>query len=565
MIDREQIIASFPLTTHLQNIGVKIRGEGTERTATRCPQTQHKDRHWCVTVNPLKQIFYCNDCKVGGSIIDWLAIEQNRPATEVLKDLAGKIGGTEETKPQSQAKAQIVATYDYTDEKGELLYQVLRMEPKSFRQRQPDDNGGWKWTMEGATRVLFNLPKVLMSPMVIVCEGEKDCLNLEKLGFVATCNVAGAGKWLDAYSDSLKGRDVVIIPDNDKPGQDHAKKVADSLYGKANSIKTVVLPDPHKDASDFIASFKDPEEAAKALTRLIERTPHTVEPLPVFSIQEMEARYIHHVTFLDARSFDLSKFLPSLKGKCRPLIPGEVAVVMANTGVGKTAIMQSMARHTAPLSTLFFELELPLEMMFERWVQMEVGCLGRDVEAEYKGSKPGLWKAYKGLNHVLICPSSGLTTDQIEDYINRSELKFGQKPVVVFVDYIGLVKSRASRGRYEGVSQAAEDLKVIAKRTETIIIVGTQVSRNKNAETLEVGLYDAKDSGSIENSAGLVLGCWRPSPERINIKILKNTKGFSGDVIECSFDGAKMQIQDIGRISAADIPKHSKGNSPYKN
>ena len=196
---------------------------------------------------------------------------------------------------------------------------------------------------------------------------------------------------------------------------------------------------------------------------------------------------------------------------------------------------------------------------------MEVGCLGRDVEAEYKGSKPGLWKAYKGLNHVLICPSSGLTTDQIEDYINRSELKFGQKPVVVFVDYIGLVKSRASRGRYEGVSQAAEDLKVIAKRTETIIIVGTQVSRNKNAETLEVGLYDAKDSGSIENSAGLVLGCWRPSPERINIKILKNTKGFSGDVIECIFDGAKMQIQDIGRISAADIPKHSKGNSPYKN
>ena len=106
---------------------------------------------------------------------------------------------------------------------------------------------------------------------------------------------------------------------------------------------------------------------------------------------------------------------------------------------------------------------------------------------------------------------------------------------------------------------------MIAKRTETIIIVGTQVSRNKNAETLEVGLYDAKDSGSIENSAGLVLGCWRPSPERINIKILKNTKGFSGDVIECSFDGAKMQIQDIGRISAADIPKHSKGNSPYKN
>lgn len=278
MIDREQILEAFPLTTHLQNIGVRLRGEGVERTANRCPQTQHKAGHWCVTINPLKQIFFCNDCKVGGSIVDWLAAEQNRAATEVLKELAGKIGATEETKHQGQSKAQIVATYDYADADGELLYQVVRMEPKSFRQRQPDANGGWRWSMEGANRVLFNLPRVLVSPMVIVVEGEKDCLNLEKLGFVATCNVGGAGKWLDAYSDSLKGRDVVIIPDGDKPGQDHAKKVADSLYGKANSIKTVSLPDPHKDASDFIASFKGQEEAVKALTTLIERTPHTVGP-----------------------------------------------------------------------------------------------------------------------------------------------------------------------------------------------------------------------------------------------------------------------------------------------
>src|SRR6266576_1722566 len=33
---------------------------------------------------------------------------------------------------------RIVAAYDYADDKGELLYQVVRLEPKDFRQRRPD-------------------------------------------------------------------------------------------------------------------------------------------------------------------------------------------------------------------------------------------------------------------------------------------------------------------------------------------------------------------------------------------------------------------------------------------
>src|SRR5262245_49591750 len=36
------------------------------------------------------------------------------------------------------AKGRVVAAYDYTDDKGELLYQVIRLEPKSFRQRRPN-------------------------------------------------------------------------------------------------------------------------------------------------------------------------------------------------------------------------------------------------------------------------------------------------------------------------------------------------------------------------------------------------------------------------------------------
>ena len=54
-------------------------------------------------------------------------------------------------------KGRVVATYDYTDADGKLLYQVLRYEPKDFRQRRPDGNGGWIPKLE-ERRVLYRWP-----------------------------------------------------------------------------------------------------------------------------------------------------------------------------------------------------------------------------------------------------------------------------------------------------------------------------------------------------------------------------------------------------------------------
>jgi len=210
-----------------------------------------------------------------------------------------------------------------------------------------------------------------------------------------------------------------------------------------------------------------------------------------------------------------------------------------------TAIQQCLARSAAPLPTLFFELELPQELMFERFVQMETAWTSEHVEAHYTTQTGGLWRTFEHLNHILVCAESGLSTAQIESFIGRSELKTGTKPAVVIIDYIGLIRGEASRSRYEKLSATAEELKVIAKRTRTIVVLGTQVARpEKSKDSLEPRLHDAKDSGSIENSAGLVLGAWRPDHQTLMIKVLKNTKGRSGIVVECNFDGETMQLTE---------------------
>ncbi len=127
---------------------------------------------------------------------------------------------------------RISATYDYIDEDGVLLYQSVRMEPKDFRVRSPDGNGGWKWGIDdGTRRVLYRLPEMIeeKEAPVFVCEGEKDCDNLRKVGVTAVAIQGGSGAWRECYARQLDGRRAIVLPDNDRPGMKFAMDVYASV------------------------------------------------------------------------------------------------------------------------------------------------------------------------------------------------------------------------------------------------------------------------------------------------------------------------------------------------
>ncbi len=154
--------------------------------------------------------------------------------------------------------------YDYKDEEGKLLFQVVRRPGKRFRQRRPDGAGGWTWNLNGVRRVLYRLPELLASDgqPAWLPEGEKDVDNLAARGLTATTNPSGALKWRGEYSQFLKGRDVIILPDNDEPGRTHAQMVARSLNGVARSVKVVELPGLSEkgDVSDWFADGHSVED-----------------------------------------------------------------------------------------------------------------------------------------------------------------------------------------------------------------------------------------------------------------------------------------------------------------
>ena len=160
----------------------------------------------------------------------------------------------------TKAKLDLVKTYDYIDESGELLFQKLRYidadGKKTFRQRKPDGQGGWVYALGDTPKILYNLPAVKQGVAggypIWVVEGEKDADTLIDIGIIATTMPGGAGKWLDIHTEALAGAEVEIIADNDEPGIAHAKLVLSELT-KAGCVANIWVAPKGKDVTEYLA------------------------------------------------------------------------------------------------------------------------------------------------------------------------------------------------------------------------------------------------------------------------------------------------------------------------
>jgi len=195
---------------------------------------------------------------------DGLPLDERTEPPAYLHWLAGECNcGTEHSsaarvngRRRPGALGEEVAAYDYRDERGVVLYQNVRYQPKRFRQRRPD--GTWK--IGDVRRVPYRLPELLAADStatVFVCEGEKDCDRLRSLGLVATsAPVPGSGGrgWTVRTAEALRGRHVVVLVDNDDAGRTGAENAARVLHGIAATVRTLELPGlpPGGDVSDWL-------------------------------------------------------------------------------------------------------------------------------------------------------------------------------------------------------------------------------------------------------------------------------------------------------------------------
>ncbi len=244
--------------------------------------------------------------------------------------------------PDEAEERKLVATYDYTDENGELLYQMVRYSPKSFSARQPDGDGGWVYSKAGVKLVPYRLPMILGNQRVLITEGEKDAdTGCRDLRLPSTTNPFGAGKWLEEFSTYFVGKTVVLCPDKDDAGKKHMQSVSCSLFPVAKEIKIVNLPDG-KDLTEWVdrggtrEQFKELTRAAPIVTA---EQVESWQQIEVSSPDELEDKSIGDL---------MEEPEQTVEWLCDGLLPsGGSSLLSAKAKVGKTTMARCLAAAVA--------------------------------------------------------------------------------------------------------------------------------------------------------------------------------------------------------------------------
>jgi hypothetical protein len=284
---------------------------------------------------------------------------------------------------------RVVETYAYLDERGDVLYEIVRFEPKDFRARRPDPSAdGWIWDLEGCRRVPYQLPRLLedtTSPVFLV-EGEKDVERLLREGVLATTVLGGAGKWRPEYESFMAGRDVVVVPDNDEPGRNHAEHVAAALSSVASSVKILDLPNlPEKgDVSDWLDRGGDVQELDRRATQA-----KVYAPAEGAKRRKFDA-------FMTASSFTAQFGDERVEWVVEPLVArGAVTLMAAPRGVGKTMVSTGLAFHVAQQGSKvgYIDRENPRPVIVERFTHWGADGLPPTLFIIDGDNVPALWES----------------------------------------------------------------------------------------------------------------------------------------------------------------------------
>ncbi|MEO5346518.1 MAG: DUF3987 domain-containing protein [Magnetococcus sp. YQC-9] len=248
----------------------------------------------------------------GGDIIDlWAAMrgwDTKRDFSTILQEIAGWLGETPAiTKSRADLKGPPMdelgpATdqWSYHDQNGNLLVRVFRYDPPSGKEFRPWDVRARRWQAP-TPRPLYDLPGILASRLVVLVEGEKCAEALQQQGIVASTAMHGANAPVDKTDWSpLSGKEVLIWPDKDAPGWDHAVAMASACQSAGcRSVAILIPPDdrPEKwDAADAVAEGMDiPAFLATAERRILHgqtsRDASWPEPMPITTLQEEPRHY----------------------------------------------------------------------------------------------------------------------------------------------------------------------------------------------------------------------------------------------------------------------------------
>lgn len=513
-----------------------------------CPVHQGKDLNFAI--NSETGLCQCHSrCGRGW---DMLSLEQEISGTDFqrAKDRVFELVG----RPKAPwDERNVSAIFDYTDESGKLLYQVLRYAtvPKTFKQRRPNgEPGKFIWGLGDVRRVPFRLERLHNSEFIGIAEGEKCVLALERIGMTATCNSGGAGNIPEDFPRYFHGKHVAIFHDNDEPGRSHALKLAAMITPVAKSLKIIEIPElPDKgDVADFIGKGGTLEQLRELYRKAQQWTPEWEFSKPIANENDRYVRTMEQDIEAAGgaeKFWDLSKLCGletpwerlswALGGGLRP---GEVYVLGGNQGSGKTslALQFAISAMRRKEGVLMFSMEMNSVDVYQRmagiesWVNLkelrrfQVALKGKSLTPE---ERIGYAKEVTAMQYQLARPTrelrelpmlvhtkSAVTPAYI---IEESQRLSKQQPIkLVVVDHMQLMHPDEHKSsEYERMTSVSRTMKQVAVDLGVPLLLCSQTSRaNARDHRTELQCSDLRGAGAIEEDAAGVMLIYEDQEDR---------------------------------------------------
>jgi len=223
------------------------------------------------------------------------------------------------------------------------------------------------------------------------------------------------------------------------------------------------------------------------------------------------------------------------------VFPGELTILAARPGQGKTSLALQMAAHAAQRHRVYFatlemgRIELALKRLCSVSGVSSQKIRTGDLGELDRGSLVTASQSVANKNLLLH------DWPEIRPYdIRRAARRFDAE--VIFVDYLQYVSPPdAKKKRYEQVGDISRQLKTIARQMQVPVVACAQIGRQAEATRGEMRprLSHLRESGNIENDCDVALLLWRPenpisAKDRpgeewdAEVEIAKNRKGETG-------------------------------------
>ncbi len=328
--------------------------------------------------------------KILDEIGSWLG-----DATSVVRSKANRNG------PPLDELGPPTGRWDYHDRDGSLLCRMYRYDPPGGKQFRPWDVKARRHQAPNP-RPLYNLPAVMRSDYVVLVEGEKCADALKSAGIVATTAMHGANAPVDKTDWSpLDGKRLLIWPDKDMPGWEHAVNVAHAAF-QAGAVHVAILMPPGDkptkwDAADAIVEGMNVHEFLEKAER--KEMQHTTTTLPKSRFNLLDWTFDRYVGLPPERKWLIRGVLPLA-------VPGMVAAI---GGAGKSMLLLDLVVKTAsvvPGMTMpLFAMGGQLEPEIGTAVMLTAEDDQEEVHRRLYGLSPQLTKNSRLI--VLPLPNAG--------------------------------------------------------------------------------------------------------------------------------------------------------------